>query len=187
MKKLAAIYLIVCVYAGRAQVTPMSATIKTYAPDCNLGAAKVTVTGGKPPYFYRWSNGALGDTVSSLTEGNYTIHISDSDTSHITPEINVSFSIAAPVCQVGINNKFSPNGDGINDLWTISRTEYYPKFFLQVFDRWGQVVHQQRGTFTPWDGTHLGVHLPDATYYVIFFYEEGVSSKYQKGSVTILR
>jgi len=167
--------------------TGLVASVKTYEPDCDLGAAKITVTGGEPPYFYQWSNGALGDTVSSLTGGNYTVYISDSDTSDLTPDINISFDVAAYVCKITFSNKFSPNGDGINDTWSVGRTEQYPKFFLQVFDRWGQIVHQQRGQYTPWDGTHLGIKLPDATYYCVFFYEEGKTGKLEKGNVTIVR
>jgi len=58
---------------------------------------------------------------------------------------------------------------------------------LQVFDRWGQLVNQQRNSYTPWDGTHLGSKVPEATYYYIFFYEEGKTKNFEKGDVTIVR
>ena len=130
----------------------------------------------------QWSNGALGDTVSSLPAGNYSIHITDNS----GLQKDISFTVPEIVCKVGFLNKFSPNGDGINDVFTVSRTLDYPKFLLLIFDRWGQVVHQQRAPFVPWDGTHLGIKLPDATYYCVFYYEEG-KSKVEKGSVTLLR
>ena len=166
--------------------TGLTGSANIYQPDCSLGSAKIVVTGGVPPYSYQWSNGAIGDSISSLTDGNYTVHVSDSDTSHFTPDIDVSFKMDV-VCQVYLSNKFSPNGDGINDTWTTSRTENYPNFFLQIFDRWGQSVHEQRKTFIPWDGTHLGIKLPDASYYIIFYYEEGKSSKIERGVVTLIR
>jgi gliding motility-associated-like protein len=166
--------------------TGMTASVNKYEPSCDLSSAKINVTGGVPPYSFHWSNGAIGDSVASLPDGNYTVNISDSDTSQFTPDISISFETKI-ACKVSFSNRFSPNGDGINDTWSVSLTEQFPKFLLQVFDRWGQVVHQQRKLYIPWDGTHLGVHVPDATYYVIFFYEEGKTSKIEKGSVTIIR
>jgi gliding motility-associated-like protein len=163
----------------------MTASVNKYEPSCDLSSAKINVTGGVPPYSFHWSNGAIGDSVASLSDGYYTVNISDSDTSHFTPDISISFETKI-VCQVSFSNRFSPNSDGINDTWSVSLIEQFPKFLLQVFDRWGQIVHEQRKLYIPWDGTHLGVHVPDATYYVIFFYEEGKTNKIEKGSVTII-
>lgn len=181
------IFFLLCLFAAgtRAQST-FTVSVKTYAPDCELAAAAVSVQGGVPPYMIQWSHGALGDTVSSLGDGAYSVNISDSD---ITPtDTTVSFVIEPRVCKVTFNNRFTPNGDGINDTWGIgARIVEYPRFLLQVFDRWGQVVHEQRGSYEPWDGTHLGLKVPDATYYYVFFYEEGKKNKIEKGDVTIVR
>ena len=162
---------------------PLTGSVNIYVPQCQLGAAKITATGGVAPYSYTWNNGALGDSVSSLNGGSYTVHIKDSDTS----SVDVSFDISAYVCKVGMSNKFSPNGDGISDTWSISRVEDYPNFLVQIFDRWGQIVHQQRKTFTPWDGTHLGIKLPDATYYYVFLYDESKPNHFEKGNLTLVR
>lgn len=172
---------------ARAQSAPVfTVTVRTYASDCQLGAAGVTVQGGEPPYNIQWSNGALGDTVSSLAEGTHSIHITDSGS--IPQDTSVSFSIAAKPCRVTFNNRFTPNGDGFNDTWGIGGAiGEYPAFLLQVFNRWGQLVHEQKGSYLPWDGTHLGIKVPDATYYFIFFYEEGKTEAFEKGSLTIVR
>jgi gliding motility-associated-like protein len=173
------------VFAASAQST-FTVTLKTYSADCQLGAAAVKVEGGVAPYNIQWSHGALGDTVSSLGEGSYSVHISDSG--NPAGDTTVSFTIDPRVCKVSFNNRFTPNNDGINDTWGIGGgIADYPKFLLQVFDRWGQLVHEQRGTHVPWDGTHLGLKVPDATYYFIFFYEEGKKDNFEKGSVTIVR
>jgi len=181
MKKLLSILFVFCSVLFYAQ-SGLNASVNVHEVDCDLSSAKVTAAGGVGPYMYQWSNGAGGDTLSSLTEGNYSIHITD----NTGLQTDVSFTVPPIVCKVVIQNKFSPNGDGINDVFVVVRADQYPKFLLQIFDRWGQVVHQQRAPFIPWDGTHLGIKVPDATYYCVFFYEEG-KSKLEKGSVTILR
>ncbi len=165
--------------------TPLALSVKIYEPNCELGAAKINVTGGTPPYYYVWNTGAGGDSVSSLNGGTYSVLVSDSDTG--TADKNITFDVPAFNCAVSISGRFTPNSDGINDTWTISRVEMYPKFLVEVFDRWGQLVHIQRQEFTPWDGTKLGFKLAEATYYYVFFYEEGKSKNIEKGSVTILR
>ncbi len=156
---------------------------KTYQPDCSFNSVKITVTGNTPPYTYIWGNGMTGDSISNLKGGVYAVHITDS----LGKDTTLSFIIPAPACQVVIENHFTPNGDGYNDTWSISYIERYPNFLLQVFDRWGQIVHTQRHEYFPWDGTQLGLKLPDATYYYIFVYDQGHSSQFEKGSVTIIR
>jgi len=43
----------------------------------NNGAIDITVTGGTGPVSYTWSNGAMTQDVSSLSEGNYTVNVTD--------------------------------------------------------------------------------------------------------------
>lgn len=156
---------------------------KVYQPDCSFNSVKLTVSGNTPPYKYIWGNGMTGDSISNLKGGVYAVHITDS----LGKDTTLAFIIPAPACGVVFSNHFTPNGDGINDTWTAAHTEKYPNFLLEVYDRWGQLVHTQRHYYTPWEGTQLGLKLPDATYYYIFFYDGGDKANYDKGSVTIVK
>jgi gliding motility-associated-like protein len=181
-KKIYIFIFSVCSWVANAQGFVI--TVKTYET-CFFNSVKIKVTGNTPPYKFSWSNGSVGDSVSNLNGGEFSIHISDNDTT--TRDTSVSFSLISPPCRVGFSNHFTPNGDGINDTWGISNTIYYPDFLLEVFDRSGLLVHTQRHEYFPWEGTQLGVKLSDATYYYIFFYDEKIKSRYEKGSVTIVR
>jgi len=65
-------------------------------------------------------------------------------------------------------NSFSPNGDGVNDTWTIQGMERYPSANVKIFDRWGQLVFESTGYQTPWDGTVNGKRtVPIGTYYYV--------------------
>ncbi len=72
-----------------------------------------------------------------------------------------------------IPNTFSPNNDGINDLWVIQHLDTYPGCRVQVFTRTGQLVFESRGYKEPWNGTMKGKSLPVDTYYYIIEPENG--------------
>lgn len=82
-----------------------------------------------------------------------------------------------------IPNAFSPNGDGLNDVFKIVIPEKYEdnsESKLQVFNRWGTLVYRSTGLKYGedgnwWDGTSstsnmvtLGQQLPSGTYYYVF-------------------
>jgi gliding motility-associated-like protein len=83
-----------------------------------------------------------------------------------------------------IYNGFSPNGDNVNDLFTIEGIDDYPKNELRVFNRWGNQVYYQKGYKNSWDGTWEGGNLPDGTYFYMF--DDGEGENYN-GYLQILR
>jgi gliding motility-associated-like protein len=74
-----------------------------------------------------------------------------------------------------IPNAFSPNGDGINDMFVIPCIDMYPLANLVVYDRWGMEVWNSNGPYqNNWGGTNQqGTRLPDGTYFVIYTYNNG--------------
>lgn len=84
-----------------------------------------------------------------------------------------------------IPNTFSPNKDGINDLWLIQYLEEYTECHTQIFTRAGQKVFESRGIYKPWDGTYKGKELPMDTYYYII--EPGSGRDPFTGFVTIIK
>ena len=85
---------------------------------------------------------------------------------------------------VYVPNAFTPNGDNINSTWNISSLNAYPDFELKVFDRYGQVVFENRAVNRPWNGTYKGVPLTAGAYIYIIKYNKG---NVLKGSVMIIR
>ena len=71
-----------------------------------------------------------------------------------------------------IYNEFSPNGDNSNEVFFIECIEQYPNNYLQIFNRWGVKVYEQKGYKNTWDGTsqgratiQRGEKMPVGTYY----------------------
>ncbi len=75
--------------------------------------------------------------------------------------------------KINIPNAFSPNGDGINDVWNIDALASYPESTVKVFNRYGQIIFQSNGYLKPWDGTFNGSPLPFGTYYYIIDRKNG--------------
>jgi gliding motility-associated-like protein len=92
----------------------------------------------------------------------YQIQITDEDSCVYNLVTNVVVTIDSnSFDQVYAPNVFSPNGDGINDVWTISsRLENTFVQDLAIFDRWGNMVFSQAeiilNTMDGWDGTREG-------------------------------
>jgi gliding motility-associated-like protein len=85
-------------------------------------------------------------------------------------------------------NAFSPDGDGINDLFKISG-QGMNDFQIEIFNRWGQMVYKSIDLSNGWDGTFKGKNLPTGTYvYKIKTSKYGVEQKLLKsGTVALVR
>lgn len=54
-----------------------------------------------------------------------------------------------------IPNTFSPNNDGINDVWVLRNIEQYPDNELIILNRWGNEVYRKKTYLNNWDGSEL--------------------------------
>ncbi len=61
-------------------------------------------------------------------------------------------------------NAFSPNGDGINDVFVPVSAFGFTEYRLLIFDRWGGVLRQMDDATHGWDGTVAGVMVPGGVY-----------------------
>jgi gliding motility-associated-like protein len=83
-------------------------------------------------------------------------------------------------------NAFSPNGDGINDVFEIPCAEGNVQF--SVYNRWGIEVYRNEQYLNDWDGTYKGSPLPDGTYYYVLKYTKSSGEEVNKaGFITLHR
>jgi gliding motility-associated-like protein len=85
-------------------------------------------------------------------------------------------------------NAFTPNGDGINDRWLITNGNCLANAQVQIFNRYGAKVYEDKNYRNTWDGTYKGSPLPDGTYYYVITFRL-INNKVENrtGNVTILR
>jgi len=93
-----------------------------------------------------------------------------------------------------IPNVFSPNGDGINDFFTLFAAPGSGQIAsLQIFDRWGNMLFERQNLTVNnegqgWDGRSNGEPLPPGVYvYSFAFVDPQGEVSYYKGSVTLIR
>jgi gliding motility-associated-like protein len=86
---------------------------------------------------------------------------------------------------ISVTNTFTPNGDGINDVWEITGLTAYVNAKVEIFNRYGQLVFRAIGYPKPWDGTYGGKALPTGVYYYVI--NLNVNDLVLSGYVTIVR
>lgn len=155
----------------------------------NSGIVTVNATGGTAPYRYLWSTNPPETTasVSGLPNALYTVWVND--------ENNCKDSIAALIayddcCKPYIPNAFTPNGDGLNDLFRVRFKGDMTLLRLSVYNRFGQEVFHTNNIQQGWDGKWNGVPQELGTY---FYYikalcgNKGDHVMELKGDVTLIK
>lgn len=85
-----------------------------------------------------------------------------------------------------VSGGFSPNGDGLNEVFFVEGIDRFPDCRLQVFSRWGEKVHDIQPYINDWRGTNAsGGELPVGDYYYIL--EFGAGRETLRGTVLISR
>jgi len=81
-------------------------------------------------------------------------------------------TVTIDVSSIFIPAGFSPNNDGINDTFILYNTTTQALISLEVYNRWGNLVHRSADYKNGWDGRctegiHIGEDVPAGTYYYI--------------------
>lgn len=86
-------------------------------------------------------------------------------------------------------NAFSPNGDGINDLYKAkSDHRNIVDFHAYIYNRWGQRLFDWTNIEDGWDGTHRGNPVKEGVYFVLVKAKGGDGKTYTiKRDVNLLR
>ncbi len=62
-----------------------------------------------------------------------------------------------------IPNSFTPNHNGLNDVFT-GKGEGFKLFYMEVFNRWGEKIYESNDINRGWNGTHRNEESPIGTY-----------------------
>ncbi|MCU0659997.1 MAG: gliding motility-associated C-terminal domain-containing protein [Candidatus Pacebacteria bacterium] len=86
-----------------------------------------------------------------------------------------------------IPNAFTPEGDGVNDVFIAKANGSISDLTMLIFDRWGNLVFQSNSLDTGWDGTHGGRICQQDVYVYHLSYRECGLQLDRRGHVTLIR
>ncbi len=121
----------------------------------------------------------------------YHIQVTDSNTCSNTADITVEV-----VCKTEnyfVPNTFSPNGDGMNDVFYPRGRGLASVQSMKIYNRWGQLVFDRRNFSANdpakgWNGKMGSQELPPDVYvYMVEFICENSQIVPMKGNVTLIR
>jgi gliding motility-associated-like protein len=164
-----------------------SSAFITESPVCNGINSIVTYAGsGTPNATYTWNFGT-GTVVSGEGQGPYEISwpaIGDYNISLIVAENGCSStsndSVKVNGCVIEIPNIFTPNGDGINDVFFIKGLESFPDSKLEINNRWGKMIYKNANYKNDWKGDDHA----DGVYYYVLILKNG---QQYSGTITLMR
>lgn len=169
---------------------PPTIAINAEKDTITLGVSSTLTASGA--FTYTWTPGELlSDSTIANPAASPTITtlytVAGTDTNGCTSSAEITLTVQESSDELAVNapKLFSPNNDGIDDLWVIGNMLNYPDCKLIVFDRNGNTVFDASPYVNNWDGVHNnGSDVPEGPYFYILSCAEGKSST---GSVSIIR
>lgn len=123
---------------------------------------------------------AKNPVITGDINRSYTLTVTDSRGCQTT---DTTFVIVSP--EIKVNNTFTPNGDGINDLWEITGLVAYTDATVDIFNRYGTKLFHSVGYPKAWDGTYGGKPVPAGVYYYVI--NTKVNNQVLSGYITVIR
>jgi gliding motility-associated-like protein len=125
-------------------------SITVFVLEDSLGNYEYAINADGP---YQDSN-----VFENLLSGFYDIYVRDKNGCGV---------VSKPFGILGIMEYFTPNGDGINDVWTFRGNLNNKEAFASVyiFDRYGKLLQSFIGLDKGWDGRYNGIPMPSQDYW----------------------
>jgi gliding motility-associated-like protein len=150
------------------------------------GKITVTFTGDTTNLQYAWSNGSKAKFIQNLVPGTYSLTVTNQD--GCSESITMLVEKEECLSYVFFPTGFSPNGDGVNDLFRPKYSIDLEKFNLQVYNRWGELVFSTADLNEGWNGLYQNTEQPMSTYVWTAQYNFRKKKPInQSGNVTLVR
>ncbi|MBO0330890.1 T9SS type B sorting domain-containing protein [[Muricauda] lutisoli] len=150
-------------------MTTYDFTIEAFEPltltleNNNINEITAIAEGGVEDYTFYFNdiNNGTDNTFFINRTDTYTVTVVDQNGCEATAEIYMEF------IDVEFPNFFTPDGDGLNDLWIPDNIEGFPDVLIKIYDRYGRVVEEMTRNVQGWDGNYDGKPLPTGDYWYV--------------------
>ena len=161
-------------------------------PSVNLGPdillcpdETATIIAGDPVFVYTWIDGSTGNTLTVSTPGTYYVDVNSNGC------VTRAFIDVIPdpcICEIIVPDAFTPNNDGVNDIFKQLDCSLMNQYNMKIFNRWGQMVFETSDINQGWDGKFGDRECEVGAYvYVIEYDIEERGSGISKGSLLLIR
>lgn len=126
---------------------------------------RFTKEGEESPFLVRYEEDTSFEFIESgSTSVALYVAYNDSTDAELISKIKVSISISL----LEMPNAFSPNGDGINDIYKAKENhKSIIDFHAYIYNRWGQKLYDWTKIDEGWDGTYKGKQVAAGVYFVL--------------------
>ncbi|MFM7021855.1 MAG: lectin-like domain-containing protein [Flavobacteriales bacterium] len=159
---------------------------------CFLSLANgLSLDAGPTAAEYLWSDGQSGQIITVKQKGTYTVELISEFGCKNIDTVNVYEECVSTIFSP---NAFSPNDDGINDLFYMKGENIYD-FEIFIFDRWGEVIYHSYDMDAGWNGkkynnlrdVQVDVYVWKISYKNWGDWKNGGNKTQEIGKVTLLR
>lgn len=142
----------------------------------NSNSITVAVSGtGNYQYSINGVNYHVSPVFTGLLPGKYTVYVKDMDDCGNDEQ---------DVVLLMYPRFFTPNGDGINEVWNIKYAFLEPNMKIHIFDRYGKLIDSFKGNEPGWNGELNGRRLPATDYWFVAVRADG---REHKGHFSMIR
>jgi gliding motility-associated-like protein len=120
----------------------------------------VVIDAGNPGSNYSWNTGQTSQVILAGAYGWYFVDIVNVHDCAVRDSVVVTEYCPSTIY---VPNTFTPNGDGINDIF-LPVGKNIASLEMIVFDRWGGVLFETRDPNVGWDGTFRGEPVKNDMY-----------------------
>jgi len=161
-------------------------------PTPNLGKDTNTCVGKPiqltPGLFqnYLWSTGEASQKITISKPGIYWVQVTDKN--NCTVSDSITLKLSDNCSQLAIPNAFTPNGDGINDVFRPTINMEIVNYVFTIYNRWGKKVFETTDYTKGWNGNINGVRQTTGNYiYIISFLGNANKPFLEKGNFILLK
>lgn len=155
----------------------------------NIGESALLSATGATAYY--WNNGVLlpFNMVTPLGTTTYFVTGTDMNNCSNVDTITVFVGSMMDSTLIAIPNAFSPNGDGVNDVFKVLASQNLTIDLFQIFNRWGAIIFETIDSNVGWNGSYSNRDQPIGSYVYYVQCHSTVDSKIKSytGTVTLLR
>lgn len=132
------------------------------------------------------TSNATDPVYTYVDTGLYTVSLNVS-TDYGCTDVTYDEILIYPHFSFYIPNTFTPNSNGVNDLFR-GIGEGYDEYSMYIYNRWGQEIYHGKGDAAGWDGTYLGAPVEVAVYvYKMDVIDWEGNDHHFRGRVQVLR